>query len=336
MIEVIYIEDSIAQHPRTLAILERFPHATPIPCQNYKEVFNPAGQNFRLQKKKPALILAEKKGNRALPIPETYGIGGKHNFYFSHMLNCLYDCRYCFLQGMYPSAHYVLFVNYEDFISDIKSKTAQHPEQPVWFFSGYDCDSLALDHLSHFTSSFLPHFKANPAAHLELRTKSVNIKPLLNNAPLKNVITAFSFTPQEISTQLEHSVPSVSSRINAMKKLTQSGWQVGLRIDPIIDCTDFTQRYETLFSDIFSILPQKMIHSVSLGAFRMPGPFFKKMEKLYPNEKLFAGSLEKKQGVVSYKNEIEIKRKETCKQLLLRHIPIEKLFSCETTSDKTK
>ena len=22
------------------------------------------------------------------------------DWYFSHMLNCLYDCRYCFLQGM--------------------------------------------------------------------------------------------------------------------------------------------------------------------------------------------------------------------------------------------
>jgi len=202
-------------------------------------------------------------------------------------------------------------------------------------FSGYDCDSLALDHISQFTQSFLPHFRANPTAHLELRTKSVNIKPLLNNDPLKNVVTAFSFTPQEISTQLEHGVPSVSSRINAMKKLTQSGWQVGLRIDPIIDCTNFSKRYESLFFDIFSIIPLEMIHSVSLGAFRMPGPFFKKMEKLYPTEKLFAGSLEKKQGVVSYKKEIEQKRKETCKNLLLQLIPEEKLFLCETAPETT-
>ena len=33
------------------------------------------------------------------PVPATYGIGGDENYYFSHMLNCLYDCRYCFLQG---------------------------------------------------------------------------------------------------------------------------------------------------------------------------------------------------------------------------------------------
>ena len=336
MIEIIYIENSIADHPRTLEILARFPQATPIPCANYKEIFNPSNQNFRLQKKNPSLILAQKKGNFALPIPETYGIGGKHNFYFSHMLNCLYDCRYCFLQGMYPSAHYVLFINYEDFLTDIKFKTAQHPEQPVWFFSGYDCDSLALDQISQFSPSFLPFFRAHSNAHLELRTKSVNIQPLLSSQPLENVITAFSFTPQEISDQLEKGVPSVSSRLKAMKKLTDSGWQVGLRIDPIIDCNDFTSRYQSLFSDIFSTLPVEMIHSVSLGAFRMPAPFFKKMEKLHPEEKLFTGRLEKRQGVVSYQEEIENERKETCTQLLLEHIPSNKLFACQTTPQSTK
>ena len=63
MIEIIYFEESISEHPRTLGIFERFPQATRVPCSNYQEVFNPNGQNFRLQKKKPSLILAQKEGN---------------------------------------------------------------------------------------------------------------------------------------------------------------------------------------------------------------------------------------------------------------------------------
>ena len=218
MIEIIYFEESISEHPRTLGIFERFPQATRVPCSNYQEVFNPNGQNFRLQKKKPSLILAQKEGNFALPIPESYGVGGKTNYYFSHMLNCLYDCRYCFLQGMYSSANYVLFVNYEDFLKDIVQKTSESHE-PAWFFSGYDCDSLALDSISQFSSFFLPHFSKLSNSYLELRTKSVNIKPLLKSEAVPNIITAFSFTPQEISEQIEKGVPSVNSRIEAMKKL---------------------------------------------------------------------------------------------------------------------
>ena len=332
MIDSIYFEDSIAQHPRTKEFFKRFPQATQIPCSNYKEVFNPSGQSFRIQKKNPALILAEKKGNFALPIPETYGIGGKRNFYFSHLLNCLYDCRYCFLQGMYPSAHYVLFVNYEDFLDDLEAKTKEDSNQPSWFFSGYDCDSLALDGVSHFVKSFLPFFQKNHSAYLELRTKSVNIKPLLESTPIDNVITAFSFTPQEISSQLEHGVPSVKSRIQSMKKLTDQGWQVGLRIDPLIDCEDFTERYQRLFKDIFSHIPHDKIHSVSFGTFRMPTTFFKKIEKLYPEEKLFAGRLENRSGTLAYRQEIEKERKGTCLKLLLTHIDRDKLFNCETAS----
>ena len=61
MIDTIYYEEEIIGHPRVMALLQRFPNATPIPCENYKEVFNPSGQNFRLQKKNPSLILAKKK-----------------------------------------------------------------------------------------------------------------------------------------------------------------------------------------------------------------------------------------------------------------------------------
>ena len=56
MINTIYIEEEIAEHPRTLDIIKRFPNATKIDCKRYGEIFNRKSQNFRLQKKKPALI----------------------------------------------------------------------------------------------------------------------------------------------------------------------------------------------------------------------------------------------------------------------------------------
>ena len=36
------------------------------------------------------------------------------------MLNCVYDCSYCFLQGMFNSANYLVFVNYEDYFKEIE------------------------------------------------------------------------------------------------------------------------------------------------------------------------------------------------------------------------
>ena len=95
-------------------------------------------------------------------------------------------------------------MNYDDFLKDIVQKTSESHE-PAWFFSGYDCDSLALDSISQFTSFFLHHFSKLSNSYLELRTKSVNIK-LLKSEAVPNIITAFSFTPQEISEQIEKGV----------------------------------------------------------------------------------------------------------------------------------
>ena len=333
MIDTIYFEEQVTEHPQTLELFKRFPQATRIPCTHYKEIFNPSGQNFRIQKKKPALILAQNKGKLVHPVPATYGIGGKRNFYFSHMLNCLYDCRYCFLQGMYPSAHYLLFVNYEDFFKEIERTYQEANEQPSWFFSGYACDSLALAKLTGFAKSALTFFARHPRAHLELRTKSVATRILEKSTPLPHVITAFSFTPQEISDVIERGVPSVSARIHAMQKLAEKGWPLGIRLDPVIECSDFTKRYESLIREIFLKVPSESIHSVSVGPFRLPEPFFKKMEKLYPQEPLFAGNFEKRGKSISYRREIESQRIQTCKELLLQNISIEKLFLCHPNEE---
>ncbi|GIT53918.1 MAG: hypothetical protein Ct9H300mP16_10780 [Pseudomonadota bacterium] len=99
------------------------------------------------------------------------------------MLNCIYDCRYCFLQGMYRSAHYVVFVNYEAFFAGMAGKLEAHPGEAVWFFSGYDCDSLALEPVTGFVSEMLSWLKKYPRAHVELRTKSTQVRSLLAAEP---------------------------------------------------------------------------------------------------------------------------------------------------------
>jgi spore photoproduct lyase len=329
MIDTIYIEERAIGLPKTDEILSRFPKATLVYCKHYKEIFNPSSQSFRLQKKKPALILAIKTGKFVHPIPESYGVGGKNNFYFSHLLNCLYDCRYCFLQGMYPSAHYVLFVNFDDFKRHIKEKT-ELSKEPSWFFSGYDCDSLALESVTGFANNFLPFFRELPNAWIELRTKSVAIQSLINNTPLERAVVAFSFTPHEISSQVEHGVPSVKTRIAAMQKIAEQGWKLGLRIDPILDCKDFENRYSNLFIEIFENIPEKAIHSISMGAFRMPKGFYKKIEKQYPEEALLAGGFHTENGYTGYLKETETRLKQKCKNLLTNWTSSQKIYTCQT------
>jgi spore photoproduct lyase len=328
MIETIYIEENIVQHPRVIEIMTRFPQARKIICGRYGEVFNPKAQNFRLQKQKPALILAEKYKNFTMPVPLGYGIGASRNFYFSHMLNCLYDCRYCFLQGMYQSANYVLFINYEDFQDEIKQRCAETPTEAVHFFSGYDCDSLALEPVTGFAEQFLPIFEAIPNAWLELRTKSTQVRSLLSREAFPRCIVAFSLNPDEIATKVEAKAPSLERRLDALLKLQAHGWQIGLRFDPMIYQLGYQQQYQHLFEQVFSVIKLESLHSVSLGAFRLPEKYFKKVHKLFPDEKLFVSPLENNQGMISYKEALEQEMTNFCTEQLLRYIPKELFFPC--------
>jgi len=327
MIQTIYIEQAIFDHPRTVAIRQRFPKASIVPCQHYGEVFNPKAQNFRLQKQQPSLILAEKFNKFVLEAPTSYNIGGQRNYYFSHMLNCVYDCRYCFLQGMYRSANYILFINYEDFDTAIE-KVATESDKPTYFFSGYDCDSLALEPVTGFIKHTLPLFQKLDNAYLELRTKSTQIRSLLEVEAMPNCIVAFSLSPDSLAAALEHKAPSLAKRLDALDKLQIAGWPVGLRFDPIIYCDNYQQLYNDFFEQVFARINLNQLHSVSLGTFRMPQGFYRNTVKLYPDEKLFAGPLTESQPMVGYEPELEQQILAFCRKKILQLMPEEKLFIC--------
>lgn len=328
MIDTIYIEAAVADHPRTQEICARFPAATQIPCERYGEIFNRKAQNFRLQKKRPALILAAKHQNFVKEAPLGYAIGGQRNYYFSHMLNCLYDCRYCFLQGMFRSAHYILFVNYEDFQQEILSIAQQTPDEDVYFYSGYDCDSLALEPVTHFTEAFLPVFEKQTNAWLELRTKSTQVRGLLDRDPLQNCVVAFSLNPDAIARELEHKAPNLERRLQALEKCQTQGWPIGLRFDPLIYRADYREQYQALFDTVFSRVDADRVHSVSLGVFRLPEVYYKNTQKLYPDDKLFAEPLYKNNGVISYSPEQEAEMLSDCEQMLSAYLPDNKVFPC--------
>ena len=328
MISTLYIEKEISEEERVTIIGDRFDHVETLTCDFYGEIFNRKAQNFRFQKQNPALILAKKHKGFVLPAPESYGIGGDLNFYFSHMMNCIYDCRYCFLQGMYRSANYVVFVNYESFADEIREIANQHPDKSVYFFSGYDCDSLALEPITKFIDFILPVFEELPNAFLELRTKSTQIRGLLERPVLENAIVAFSLSPDNIVNALEDKTASLSKRIDALVKLQDKGWKIGLRFDPLIYFDDYQKSYGELFKQVFDVLDIESIHSVSLGGFRMPVKFFKNMVKLYPDEKLFAGKLEESEGMIAYEKNLEQGMLEFCENELLNYLPREKYFPC--------
>ena len=198
------------------------------------------------------------------------------------------------------------------------------------FFSGYDCDSLALEPITDFVKEFLPVFRSYPRALLELRTKSTQIRSLLAREPLPNCIIAYSFTPAEIAAAIEHKTPPVSKRLQALQRLQAHGWQIGLRFDPLIYQEGVMEQYEKLFAQVFKRIDTALLHSVSLGSFRLPKSYYQTLSRLYPEEVLFASPLtETGDGMVTYRETIRDDLLSFCRDSLLSYIPEEKFFPCE-------
>jgi spore photoproduct lyase len=328
VIDTLYVEEALLDHPRVHAIRSRHAGARVVSCRRYHEVFNRRAQDFRLQKRRPALLLAAKHGRLVMPAPPGYGIGAARNYYFSHMLNCLYDCRYCFLQGMYRSANYVLFVNYEAFADAIRVEIDAAPGVAC-FFSGYDCDSLALERLTGFVDFILPLFEAEPAAWLELRTKSVRIGALLGRRALRNCVVAYSLAPAAVAAAFEHRAPATAARLEALGRLGERGWPLGLRFDPLIRIEGFRQHYRDLFREVARRLDPAWIHSITLGAFRMPAGYFARLAQLYPDDRLLAGAFERRTGMTGYRAPVAQEMIAFCHEQLAQLLPGRPVFRCD-------
>ena len=323
MKKIIYIEKEVKNSKRTKQILKKFKNPVIVIIDRYTEVFNKKNQDFGLQKINPAIILAKKHNNFLLKTPKNYSIGKKNNYYFSYMYNCLFDCRYCFLQGMYNSSNFVIFVNYEDFFNEIRYLEKDLSAKDTTIFSGYDCDSLGYDHITNFSDSVLKHFNSFNKMELEIRTKSTYLKPFYRQA-LKNIVLAFSFTPEKFSSKYEVGVASLEKRINALKKVIDFGWNIGIRLDPFVIYQGWEKDYKQLFEILFSIIPKGQMHSVTYGNIRYPKEIFTKIKKSYPEESLFF-KFEKNKGNIYDENNGELINN-FCNKHLLNFVDQSKVF----------
>lgn len=324
---MIYIEDEVADHSRTHEILSRLPDAETISCASWQEVFRRPGQNFRLQKRRPSLILGKLTEKLVETAPSGWNFGGRRNFSFAPMLNCIYDCSYCYLRGRFPSAAYVIFVNFEDFMEAMDDRLAETPDEDVWFFSGIDCDSLAFEPVARLARSFLPFFETRPRAFLELRTKSSQVKPMLEREPMDNCITAFSLAPADLSESMERQAPALESRLGAARRLQEAGWPVGLRFEPLLWTEDWKEQYRGLFDRTFEVLDPDRVHSVSCGPFRLPLNHWQRLKELYPESPFVQGPVEKDADVVSFESGKADDLRGYCLETLTERLPEGVLFA---------
>lgn len=272
----IYIEDEALNYPITQNILRHFPESQIIHIHHYKDMFNRAKQDFVMQKHAQSLILAVNHSELIYPGARfCQSFGNEHFYYTSNIMNCIYDCEYCYLQGMYPSGNMVIFVNIEDYFSKIQSILKEHT---MYVCISYDTDLLAIEGLCGFTQKWIDFTIANPGLTIEVRTKSMHNVTRLQNSSHSNIVWAWTLSPKEV-VQYEHFTPSLDNRIKAINSALNNGCRVRLCFDPMILVPDYQNIYRNFYKYVFERINASLIYDISVGLFRISSDYLKSMRR---------------------------------------------------------
>ena len=320
----IYVEKRALNHINTKRILSNFKNSTIIEIEHYKDVFNRGHQNFTLQKNSPKLILAVKKDNFVYKGAEVCDdFGNSHFYYTSTTMNCIYDCEYCYLQGMYPSSNIVIFVNIEDIFNEVEKLLKKHP---VYLCISYDTDILALEGITSFATKWLEFAEKHPDLKIELRTKSANFRMIQDIPVIQNVILAWTLSPTEVIKEYENKTPSLSSRLESINNAIDRGWNVRICFDPLLYIENWREKYGKCIDETFNKIPADDILDISVGVFRVSKDYLKKMRKGRENSLLLSYPFECSSGVCTYTSKHSSDLINFVYRKLLDYVPEEKIY----------
>lgn len=301
----LYIERDAIDYADTQKVVNQFPNAKTIFIDNYKEVFDRSNQDWRAQKKSQSLILAVRRDSFLYKGTDIAPDFGNHRFFYNSLvLNCLYDCDYCYLQGMFSSAHAVLFVNNGDFQQAVKDELHNGP---IYLAISYDTDLLAFESILPYCERWITFAGDHQQLTVELRTKSSNYRAISSLNPVDNVVLAWTLSPPFIADKYEPKTPSFKARLRAVKAAIHDGWDVRLCFDPLLYVDNWQDIYGNMIHTLHQELDLNSIRDYSIGVFRMPSNFLREIRSQRSDTEIIYYPYEAKNGVVSYPEQLKNK-----------------------------
>ena len=187
-------------------------------------------------------------------------------------MNCPLNCSYCILQAYLNSPGLKVFVNVPDRIGEVTEQIERNPEKIFRIGTGEFTDSLALDSLTGFSETLAPVISGHKNAVIELKTKTDQIKKVLDLPHRERIIISWSINSPVIAAKEEHGAPSLKKRLKAAQQCQNQGFMIGLHFDPLIEHPGWQQQYRKIIELLHQYLDPRKIIWISMGCLRyMPG-----------------------------------------------------------------
>jgi len=184
---------------------------------------------------------------------------------------CPYQCAWCYLQGtlrFLPTKTRPVVKDYSRISSHLESFfdfTGNNGYIPELLNSGELADSLMWENDENPFSEFVvPLFESQNKHKVLFLSKSENVHNLIK-LDSDRLVPSFTLNASSVSKNWEKYAPSLEKRIGAAKLLSDSGYPIRIRIDPIVPIKNWENEYSNLIYDIFSKFQPERI---TLGSLR--------------------------------------------------------------------
>lgn len=307
----LYIEEEALGYPMTERIRNCFPDASVIRISRYGELFDRPRQSYLEQYPSRNLILAVRHGTVIYPgAPVCQSFDQRWFYYCTPAMNCVYNCSYCWLKGMYQTANLVIFVNQEYFLEETEKLLMEHP---AYLCLAYETDLVPLEPMTGILSQWAQAAISHPDLSIEIRTKS-GYGEIWNTMPVSDrIIPAFTFSPQAMIDSMEQGTGTMEQRIRTAETAAEAGFRIRLCFDPMIRFPGWKAAYEDLIAACRKSIPPESIRDCSIGTFRISASYLQNMRKRFPDSAVVQYPYETSNGYCHYPASV----KEEMEQYLL-------------------
>lgn len=238
-------------------------------------------------KGKSFLLLSTQRGGFVKPCPCTPFYIGCNYFIINSELNCPLDCSYCVLQDYLSTPLVTVHVNLEDLWKEMDAFLEKRKGRVFRIGTGELADSLALDPITESSRDFISYFRGKKGVFFELKTKTTNIKHILDEKPADNIIVSWSLNTPEMAEEHESKAPPIAERIEAARQVSRRGFPVGFHFDPLIRYPGWQMDYQGVIKNLLRAVRPSGIAWISLGSLRFPPGFQSIIKQRFPLSPIF-------------------------------------------------
>jgi spore photoproduct lyase len=194
-------------------------------------------------------------------------------------------------------------------------------------------DPLAVDYITGFARQIIPFMpKHAPRTQLLFLTKSDCVDDILDLEHRDQSIISFSVNTDKVFQHLEHRTPCPEARLAAAAKVQRAGYEVRLRIDPIIFYSTWEEDYKKLVNRIFqSVQPSR----ITLGEYRPSNGLANHIGLRFPDSPLLRihKSLVKEGGKLRYHRKQRVKMFKTIVEEIRKNQPPATISLCKESPE---